>query len=143
MGANEVIEGLDTFIERWKETATKTKKAFLRLKDHLARLPDVVLSFKARPGVSYSLRAAHKNQKKRPLFVMVDVIDDDPSNRWLSVCFYGEMITDPQERADVVPGGLMGEDASCFDVDQWDEELLSYIEQRIDEAHKSASREGI
>ncbi len=135
------VDGLDALVKSWKESEAKTKKAFLRLKDYLQTLPDVILSFKARPGVSYSLRAAHKNQKKRSLFVMVDVIDDDPSSRWLSVCFYGEMISDPEGLGDVVPGGLMGEDASCFDVDQWDPGLLEYIEQRISEAHKSASQE--
>lgn len=142
MDDHKSLEGLDALLEGWKDSAARIKEAFLRLKEYLERLPDVILSFKARPGVSYSLRAAHKDQKKRDLFVMVDVIDDDPANRWLSVCFYGEMITDPEGRGDVVPGGLMGEDASCFDLDHWDEGFLAYIEQRISEAHRSASQEG-
>jgi ADP-ribose pyrophosphatase YjhB (NUDIX family) len=102
----------------------------------------VRFDWKARPGVTYSLRAAHAAQKNRSLFAMVDVIDDDPENRWLSVCFYGEMITDPEERGDEVPGGLLGEDASCFDVDAWDEELLAYVEARLAEAHASAAKDG-
>jgi hypothetical protein len=68
---------------------------------------------------------------------MVDVIEDDP--RWLSVCFYGEMITDPEEKGDFVPEGLLGEDAVCFDVEERDEKLITYIETRLDEACQSAS----
>lgn len=70
---------------------------------------------------------------------MVDVIEDAP--RWLSVCFYGEMITDPDEQGDFVPEGLLGEDAICFDIDQYDDALLQYVEARLDEAYRSASTE--
>ncbi len=143
MGNNqERLKDLKALVEKWEEPATKTKKAFLRLKEYLEKLPDTILSFKSRPGVSHSLRGAHKNQKEKSLFVMVDIIDDDPSNRWLSVCFYGDMITDPKELGDFVPGGLLGEDACCFDIDKWEEELLSYVEERISEAHLSAADSG-
>ena len=48
------------------------------------------------------------------LFAIIDVIDDDPQARWLSVCFYGDMITDPEGRGEVIPGGLAGADEqSC------------------------------
>lgn len=70
---------------------------------------------------------------------MVDVIEDTP--RWLSVCFYGEMVTDPQDKGDFVPEGLLGEDAVCFDVEQWDEDLVRYIEARIEEACCHAAEE--
>ena len=139
MAAVENAKELNVLLETWKEPVSRSRKAFLRLKEYLEGLPDVALSFKPRPGISYSLRAAHKKQQKRTIFVMVDVIDDDPSNRWLSVCFYGDMITDPEERGDFVPGGLLGEDACCFDIDQWDEGLLSYVEKRISEAHEKAA----
>lgn len=71
---------------------------------------------------------------------MVDVIDDDPANRWLSVCFYGEMISDPDENGDFVPEGLLGEDALCFDIDAWEDDLLVYVEKRLDEAYSAAGR---
>ncbi len=141
MAATENTKELNVLLEKWKEPASRTRKGFLRLREYLEGLPDVILSFKARPGISYSLRAAHKKQQKRAIFVMVDVIDDDPSNRWLSVCFYGDMITDPEELGDFVPGGLLGEDACCFDIDEWDEDLLSYVEKRISEAHQKAAAE--
>ena len=125
----------------WQEQSNKTKKAFIRLKTFLENMEDVSFDFIARSGVSYSLRPCHKNQKKRKLFAMVDVIDDDPDDRWLSVCFYGEMITDPEEKGDLVPGGLLGEDGHCFDLESWDDALLQYIEERLAEAYKVAAAE--
>jgi hypothetical protein len=128
---------LKEFIAAWQETPANNRRVFLRIKEHLETKDPVRLAFKARPGVSFSLRAATPDQD-RELFVMVDVIDDDPDNRWLSVCFYGEMITDPQERGDLIPGGLLGEDGHCFDIEAEDETLVNYVLARIDEAHRSA-----
>ena len=70
---------------------------------------------------------------------MVDVIEDEP--KWLSVCFYAEMIKDPDEKADMVPGGLLGEDGMCFDLEEWDDDLVQYIQIRLDEAFQSAAKE--
>lgn len=134
------MKKLMELLETWQDDEKQTKKAFERLKSHLEAMPSTKFEVKARPGVSYSLRGVHENQTDKDLFTMVDIIDDDPSDRWLSVCFYGEMITDPEERGDYVPEGLMGEDATCFDVDNWDEELLKYVEQRLTEAHASAAK---
>jgi len=133
----ETANMLEEFIHQWPDSPDRNKQAFLRFKDHLAARPGTALDFKARPGVTYSLRAVHANQKDKSLFVMVDVIDEDP--RWLSVCFYGEMITDPEKRGDEVPEGLLGEDALCFDLEEWDDELIAYIQARLDEAHLSAA----
>lgn len=131
---------LKEFLDNWTQDPAGNKGAFLRFKDHLAAKPGVKLDFKARPGVTYSLRAVHENQKDKELFVMVDVIDDDPENRWLSVCFYGEMITDPEEKGDFVPEGLLGEDAHCFDVEEPNQADLAYVEARLDEAHQFAAQ---
>ncbi|MDY6823163.1 MAG: hypothetical protein SWH68_05100 [Thermodesulfobacteriota bacterium] len=128
---------LNDFIDAWTETETKTRTAFLRLKTCLEAKDKADLAFKARPGVSYSLRCACPGHD-RQLFVMADVIDDDPANRWLSVCFYGDMINDPDELGDLIPGGLLGEDGYCFDIDEGEDALLGYIEARIDEAYQSA-----
>ncbi|MFZ5563507.1 MAG: hypothetical protein ACOZBW_05595, partial [Thermodesulfobacteriota bacterium] len=73
------------------------------------------------------------------LFAVVDVIDDDPGNRWLSVCFYGETITDPDERGGLIPGGLLGEDGYCFDMDEADDALTTYLQKRMDEAYSAAA----
>ena len=130
---------LVAFIEEWEETPEKNREVFLHFRDYLSKKEDVTLEFIPRPGLTYSLRAVHAAQKKRGLFVMVDVIEDSP--RWLSVCFYGEMITDPEENGDFVPEGLLGDDAVCFDIEAWDEALIRYIEIRLDEACRSAAAE--
>lgn len=129
-------EELQPFIADWKEDAAGMKAAFVRYQSFLAEKEGVTLDFKGRPGVSFSLRAVHANQKNRTLFVMVDVIDDDPENRWLSVCFYGDMVTDPEEKGDLVPGGLLGEDGYCFDLDAGDDP--AYLEARIEDAFQAA-----
>lgn len=133
-------KALDSFIDSWQDTAQQTKKTFLHLRKYLTAKEGVTFTFNARPGISYSLRAAHRRQQNQPLFVLIDVIDDDPPNRWLSVCFYQAMITDPEERGDPIPQGLLGEDGYCFDVESRDDELLHYLEARLTEAHRSAAQ---
>ncbi len=130
---------MENFITDWKETDTRTKQAFTELLDHLNSLENITLEFNARPGVSYSLRPKHANQKEKSLFAMVDVIDDDPTERWLSVCFYGEMITDPDESGDLIPEGLMGEDGYCFDLYEYDAQEISYLKERLTQAHTNAA----
>jgi hypothetical protein len=132
------MEEVEKFLQEWTVDPVGSKENLVRLYEQLRRKKDVTLDFKARPGVSYSLRAAHVNRTDRPLFVMVDVIDDDPDNRWLSVCFYGDMITDPGELGDLIPEGLLGADGYCFDMTDSDEDLAAYIEDRIEEAYTSA-----
>lgn len=134
-----INEKIVSFIDGWKETQENNKKAFLFFREFLESLEGVVLEFVAREGVTYSLRAQHKNQKEEPLFVMVDVIEGEP--RWLSICFYAEMITDPEEKGNFVPGGLLGEDACCFDIEEHTEVMLGYIQKRISEAYNSANKE--
>ena len=133
------MEPVEQFVEEWKETETQTRKAFIEIMEHLKSMESVTLEFNARPGVSYSLRPKHDNQTKRPLFAMADVIDDDPKARWLSVCFYGDMVTDPDEKGDLIPEGLLGADGYCFDVDEYDAEDLSYIKARLSEAYEKAA----
>ena len=94
----------------------------------------------ARPGISYSLRATGTEQKERPLFVLVDVVDDDPAERWLSVCFYNDMISDPEELGDFVPEGLMGKDALCLNLDEENAAMQAYILERVKEAASQAPR---
>ena len=134
-----IEEQLGEFIDGWQETTEQNKKGFLALKELLQSMESVFLEFVPREGVTYSLRAKHGNQTQRQLFVMVDVIEGEP--RWLSVCFYADMITDPQEKGDFVPGGLLGEDACCFDMDENNGETAHYLEERILEAGGNAGKE--
>lgn len=131
------MEALNTFIDDWVDTEERAKEAFVRLKSRLEKMDGVSLDFVSRSGVTYSLRAVHENQKERALFVMVDVIEDTP--RWLSICTYSDMVGDPDEQGDHVPAGLLGEDAVCFDIDDYNDNLLTYVESRLDEAYQKAS----
>ena len=132
---------IKAFLETWEGKSQQIRGSFVRLKDHLDAKNSLVYTFKARPGVSYSLRAKHMLQQTRELFVIMDVIDDDPDSRWLSVCFYPDMITDPEERGNIIPLGLLAEDGYCFDYDEWDKEFLEYLEKRLDEAYEKAAKE--
>ena len=128
---------LTEFIENWTSDSNRMKEAFVVLRNVLNELEGVVSEFHPRPGLTYSLRGTHPSQSEKPLFVMVDVIEGEP--RWLSVCFYNDMVSDPDERGDFVPGGLLGEDALCVDLEEYDENKIKYIIARITEAHSCLS----
>lgn len=130
---------VESFIEEWHGGDGAMKNCFLELYQHASVLEDTELSFVSRPGISYSLRPKHQNQKDRTLFAIIDVIDDNPEERWLSVCFYGDMITDPEERGEIIPGGLAGSDGYCFDVYEADDGITSYLKARLLEAWRHAA----
>lgn len=125
---------IESFLEDWKGDAQPMRDWFRLFYKELSSMEGVSLTFVARPGVSYSIRPAHKNQTKRDKFAIIDVIDDDPNERWLSVCFYEDMITDPNERGELIPGGLSGSDGYCFDMYENDEELGRDLLDRLKEA---------
>lgn len=131
---------LSSFMENWQEDPIKAKVAFIDYLELLDSNPDIHTEFKARPNISYSLRAKHKAQKNRDLFVLIDVVDDDPKNRWLSVCFYADLVTDPDEKGDIVPDGLNGEDALCLNLDEDDDQMRSYIKIRLQEAIQKSGK---
>lgn len=130
---------IKSFIDGWQEDPLNARSAFRAYLDLLSSHDDVSLDFKARPGISYSVRARHAAQSGRELFVLVDVVDDEPESRWLSVCFYADMVSDPEEMGDYVPQGLMGEDAVCFNLDDDDEAMRTYIAARLTEAATAAA----
>lgn len=124
------------FIEGWQKDPLGSRKAFLEYKKFLDSLEKGKTEFVSRPGVSFSLRGLNPAENK--IFALVDVVDDEPDNRWLSVCFYAAMVTDPDERGDFVPQGLMGEDALCFNLDEDNPEMKAYILNRLQEAAKNS-----
>ena len=136
---SDALQEVEKFIKEWPDSPEKNKEIFIRLKDFLSAKPGIIFEYVPREGLTYSLRAKHENQKEKSLFTMADVIEDDP--RWLSVCFYGEYITDPDEAGDYVPEGLLGDDAICFDLEEYDEDAIKYVEARLDEAYQSASND--
>ena len=129
------MEKIQNFIDGWAHDELQTKSIFQRLLQQLVAMDKTKIEFNQRPGISYSLRGIRPDRNDRPLFVMVDVIDDDPKERWLSVCFYGDMIEDPDERGDLIPEGLLGSDGYCFDISEPDDRLAAYVGQRIQEAY--------
>ena len=146
-GDGDVLESpeeqaeLSRLMRNWKRDPQSVKAAFDRLREKLSKKEDTVFTFKARAGVSYSLRVwiGDANGQAARLLALVDVIDDDPESRWLSICFYEGMITDPEGLGNLVPKGILGEDGLCFDLFEYDEAFISYVEKRIDEAYGSAS----
>jgi hypothetical protein len=133
-----MIEPWQEFVAAWEDCPAK--EAFARLHAAVVALDGVCLSGKVRPGVSVSVRGGYPPELGRELFVLVDIIDDDPDARWLSVCGYADLLDDPEERGDVVPKGLLGADARCFDLDGTDAELVEYVVQRITAAGLKARK---
>lgn len=127
------------FMDDWTVDPLHAKDAFTAFWHYLAALPQVECDFKGRPKVSYSLRAVHSANRARPLFVLVDIVDDEPENRWLSVCFYADMVHDPEGLGDIVPEGLMGKDACCLNLEEDDPAMRDYIMQRLREAAHAAA----
>jgi hypothetical protein len=129
---------IESFLESWEGESQPMRDWYRLFYRELSAMEGVALTFVARPGVSYSIRPMHKNQMNRDKFAIVDVIDDDPSERWLSVCFYEDMITDPNQQGELIPGGLSGSDGYCFDMYDNKEELGRNILDRIKEAGATA-----
>ena len=135
-----VFTEIEAFLAGWQGNGRAMRRVFQHLLGELSAMAGVRLQFVGRPGVSYSLRPRHVNQIGRELFAMIDVIDDDPHARWLSVCFYEDMITDPDGRGECIPGGLAGADGYCFDLNEYDQGMVDYLVSRLQEAAVTAAR---
>ena len=134
MGNISEIKEISDLLSGWTADGNGIKAAFSEIVELMKSLEGLTYSVKSRPGISYSLRACVVNGEEKILTLM-DVIDDDPQNRWISICFYAETISDPDEEGDLIPGGLLGEDGYCFDLFENDGDTVSYLKDRIIEAH--------
>lgn len=134
------MDEVKRFLNKWTDDVSDMKSVFQFLYGRLREKAGIRLEWVERPGISYSLRASHENRKDRSLFVILDIIDDDPEQRWLSVCFYVDMITDPDELGDLIPGGLLGSDGYCFDISESEDTLREYVGIRIQEAYENARK---
>lgn len=132
---------IKTFLDEWQNDPLNVKPAFVDYLNLLDKNPDIITDFKSRPQISYSLRAKNKAQKNRDLFALIDVVDDDPQNRWLSVCFYADLASDPEGKGDIVPAGLFGEDAMCLNLDEDDPAMRAYIKTRLEEAAQNSKNQ--
>lgn len=129
MSEDTSLNALNPLFEEWG-TENPMRVSFDSLRAHVEALENVELSANARPGVSWSLRVK-KVGSERPFYAMVDVVDDDPSERWLSVCFYDDVTDDTEERGDWIPGGLSGQDARCFNIEEPDDEFVAYVANQL------------
>lgn len=124
------------FLADWQEDQRHVRPFFSRLLARFVEL-NANLDFVVRKGVSASLRAG-LNPGTRPLFCLVDVVEDR-GGPWLSVCFYADTVTDPEELGNLVPRGLLDEDGYCFDIEQPDMDIELYVHARITAAFESCS----
>ncbi|MDL2272058.1 hypothetical protein LJC23_03390 [Desulfovibrio sp. OttesenSCG-928-I05] len=128
-----IRDSMREFFDAWNVDGNGVKPACEALFAHMASLPGLKLAFLYRQGISLSIRALPvENQEK--IVALLDIIDDAPEERWVSLCFDASRVTDPEERGDLVPQGLQGVDACCFDYDADDSALLTYLIERLTEA---------
>ena len=127
----------ERFFSQWTHDPNRIKKALTNIIESLQKNRDTILKFYTRPGISYSLRASVKAVacQHRPYYAVIDIVEEVDGDKWLSVCFYADTITDPEQLGNLIPKGLLNEDGYCFDVDTYDEALLSYVGGRIAEAY--------
>jgi hypothetical protein len=136
------FKNLSDVLDKWTHDEMNVKDAFLRLVSRFWEKNQVVLSFVPRPGISYSFRAGIRaKDEAMTLVTLIDIVDDDPDNKWLSVCFYDDCVTDPAEKGNMVPKGVLGVDGYCFDLYENNNSAVSYLEQRIDEAYENTLKE--
>ncbi|MCB2188923.1 MAG: hypothetical protein KQJ78_21085 [Deltaproteobacteria bacterium] len=137
-------KALEDLLALWPENQLAVRDHLLALKAAAEALPGAVWSFLPRPGVSYSLRFTLDPApvgRTRPVFFLVDTVPLAEDEFLLSVCFYEDEITDPEERGNAIPQGLFNETGYCFDMDEEDEDLLGYCLERLKEAHGRARGE--
>ena len=140
MDAASTNPEIKRFLEGWPPAQTGLQRAFLTLKSWAEALPGASASFVARPGVSHSLRLdldPRPPGRARQVFFLVDVVPAG-GELFLSVCFYEDEVSDPQELGNAIPQGLFRETGYCFDVDDYDQEQMDYLRERLIEAHRSA-----
>ena len=139
---DEKIESWSELTERWPSDQSGILQSLTELKDAALSLKDARLELVSRPGISISLRFSLEpapEGRTRPVFHLIDVIAFE-DELFLSACFYGDEITDPQELGNLVLGGLFNENGYCFDLDEPDPELSAYLTKRQAEAHQAAAK---
>lgn len=131
----------EEIFRNWPENQKGLYKAFARLTDQAQNQPECTWKLLARPGISYSFRAAPADgppSRKRPVYFLVDIVISQADPWFLSVCFYEDEISDPEDLGNPIPQGLFQETGYCFDVDDFDPRQLEYLEERMIEARQSA-----
>ena len=136
----EKIKGFQRVIDDWPASQDSLKHAYIELTFEVRSRSESVCEVVTRQGVTHSFRAGTSRDLKsaRPVFVLIDTVVSDVDPWFLSVCFYEDEITDPEESGEAIPGGLLGETGYCFDLEEYDEDYVAYLKTRIAEAHGAA-----
>lgn len=135
-------DDLRQYLDSWPPAQEDLKRALLELAQTAGGIEGSQASFLARPGISHSLRftlSPAPAGRQRPVFFLTDVVEFD-GELLLSVCFYADEISDPEELGNEIPEALFKETGYCFDVEDFDPDLLAYLKDRITEACRAASR---
>ena len=125
----------------WPADQEGLARAFEELTRSAAQMTETVVEVITRLGVSHSFRATlidPSGKRVRPVYFLVDVVVSSSDPWFLSVCYYEDEITDPEELGNPIPQGLFQETGYCFDVEAYDPELLGYLRDRLAEAHARA-----
>ena len=131
---------LEQLLNDWPESQADLKNALLELKEYAQNKSGAVLNFVSRPGVTHSLRFdldPRPAGRQRQVFFLTDVIEA-ADELFLSVCYYEDEITDPDELGNAIPRGLFDETGYCFDLDEPDDDFMVYLKARIDEGYQKA-----
>lgn len=131
--------GIELGIPVWRGGRESLEQTFKALKARAEELCGVGLSVQPRSGIGHSFRGITEDRADRPVWVLLDVLEPDNEPWWLSICFFADSITDPDDLGEVIPGGLFGADGYCFDIEKNDEQIINYLSQRLTEAWQSAS----
>jgi len=135
---------LAVLISSWPEDQDGLRHAFQALVEFIQAQPDTGLSLVSREDVSHSVRAEALKPapgRNRPLYSMLDVVTPRQGPWFLSICFFEDEISDPEELGDAIPGGLYNETGYCFDLDDHDPAQVAYLKERLAEA-RAASNQG-
>ncbi len=134
-------ENFDKILASWPAEQKDLSEAFMDLTLEARMLPNIKWELLVRKGVSYSFRVStNDNSKKRqrPVFCLMDVVMSKFEPWFLSVCFYEDEITDPSGLGNCIPSGLFEETGYCFDLEENDISVVSYLKDRLAEAHRVA-----
>ncbi len=136
MSTSQRFPPVRELLDSWPRPQAALKEILLQLLQKAGSFSGLGLELVSRSGVSHSLRFSIA--RKRPVVFLIDLVDLGGGDLMLSVCFYQDEISDPQELGNAIPQGLFQETGYCFDVEQGDAALLPYLAARMDQAWQAA-----
>jgi hypothetical protein len=135
---------IDDFLNSWAvdgseetdEWQSKVKAVFTDFYN-LFKHHKLQMTWHARPGKCYSLDVFAQGATSG--FARLDIVDDDPEERWLFLCIKKDLAEDPENYGEVMPEILDGQDALCFDIDERDDVMRAYLQTLLENAVRKLS----